>query len=102
MNDGIGQDIPIEQAMIVILDKDGQAHGWNITNGHAAWRFVDIGETGRSKVDIEISGQMHRKIKPAEMLGKMKGPSATMFILDDPPKGPGAGYPDYPPMKELE
>ena len=85
MRDGIGQDIPIEQAMIVIFDKNGQAHGWNITNGVASWRFTDIGDTGRSMVDIEISGQMHRRTKPAEMLEQIVGRSSADWIANHPP-----------------
>ena len=83
MRDGIGQDIDIEQAMIVIFGKDGQAHGWNITDGVASWRFVDIGNTGRSIVDIEISGQMHRRTKPAEMLENIQGRSVDFVVIDD-------------------
>lgn len=85
MKDGIGQDIPLEQAMIVLIGKDGQSHGWSIVNGHASWRFVGIGDSGRSRVDIEISGQMHRKTKEA-VTDQLRGASATMFILDDAPK----------------
>lgn len=83
MKDGIGQDIEIEQAMIVILDRDGQAHGWNITDGLASWRFTDIGNTGRSVVDIEISGQMHRRTKPAEMFEQIRGRAADVVIIDE-------------------
>jgi len=83
VRDGIGQDIPIEQAMIVILDRDGQAHGWNITDGLASWRFTDIGNTGRSVVDIEISGQMHRRTKPAEMFEQIRGRAADVVIIDE-------------------
>ena len=83
--DGIGQSIPLEQAMIVIIGKDGQAHGWNVTNGHASWTFTGIGDSGRSTVDIKISGQMHRKTKES-VTDQLRGASATMFILDDAPK----------------
>jgi uncharacterized protein YbdZ (MbtH family) len=64
----IGQDIDAARAMIVLVDKEGQAHAWDVTNVQkAGWEWT--GRTdNRSTAKITIEGEFHRRTRNLEAM----------------------------------
>lgn len=80
---GIGQTFPIQRAVVVILDGQGQAHGWEITDGTAAWT-LDGMRAGNSTAEVTLRGVFKRRTRSVVGLVDLDD------IQFDPPKEIGS------------
>lgn len=60
----IGQDIDAVRAVVVLVDRDGQAHAWDVQPVTvSSWRWTGLDSTGRSMAGITVEGSFRRKTR---------------------------------------
>jgi hypothetical protein len=65
---GIGQDINVARAMIVLVDDQGQAHAWDLNNvTKAEWEWTGMTEH-RSTARVTVEGEFHRRTRNLEAM----------------------------------
>lgn len=58
--------------MVVVVDQEGRAHGWDVQPAMASWRMTGISPSGdrRTTVHIDIDGPMRRRTRDLDAVLK--------------------------------
>lgn len=60
---GPGQTFDAQRVMVLVVDRAGKVHGWDLEPARAAWEMRGLSASGRTAVHIDIDGPMHRRTK---------------------------------------
>ena len=59
---GPGQTFDAQRVMVLVVDRAGKVHGWDLEPARAEWRMTGV-TNGRTAVHIDIDGPMCRRTK---------------------------------------